>query len=415
MTDAEEPLVSAQERTVLPLSMMQVKLRYGAIMFLVFLIAFIFRAASGSTVIFEKISAMNHDCKGSDQHFCLSSTFTMRLAFSLTVFYGVHLLLSFRYMRVCFGDAAFSVLIQGGFFFKVILLAGFCVASLFMPFDFFIGFGYFAMVASVLFLIMQAVILLDFAYSWNEKWVPEDGYNNDEDESLFKRATLAATFLLFAVAITLVGLSYKWFAPDSCSGSDKSLNLFFITFTLAFGILGTLASAAVDGGSILISSFAFAYCSIMTFSALNSGATGEDCDEIWSDPSKISFNTIMSMMIAAGAVISASVSSTTSRSAFQMNSIETEEGEDGSSFPFFFLCFSLGSCYLAMTLCGWDIVKGSDDINAETRYLAANMGAPSMWAKMATVWFTMILFIWALMAPSMCGPEGICCRDRSFE
>eukprot|EP01061_Rhynchopus_euleeides_P020337 TRINITY_DN33119_c0_g1_i1.p1 TRINITY_DN33119_c0_g1~~TRINITY_DN33119_c0_g1_i1.p1 ORF type:complete len:436 (+),score=170.55 TRINITY_DN33119_c0_g1_i1:56-1309(+) len=417
MVDAEQPLMSDTGGSGLQLSMLQVKLRYGFIMMLAFVVALVFRAVPKASEGFTEIKAMSDPCKGDSTDFCLASTFVMRLSFSLFLFYAMHLVMSLRWMRVCFGDHAFGFLIVGGFVCKIFFLAVMVVISLFLPFDFFVGFGYFAMVCSIFFLIIQGIILLDFAYSWNEKWVPTDGWGgSDEDETLFKRATIIATFLLFTTGCVLCGLCYKWFAPDTCTGSDKSLNLFFITFTLVFGVLSTLGSAAIDGGSILISSFAFAYCALMTFSALNSGATGEDCDQIWTDPTKVSFNTILSMGIAAVAVVHASVSTSSQRSAFSVNSIDYSEDDDqGATFPFFFLSFALGSCYLAMTLCSWDIMRGSDDLPENHDYLAADMSSYSMWIKMSTVWFTMILFVWALVAPSLCGPEGFCCRDRTFD
>ena len=85
---------------------------------------------------------------------------------------------------------------------------------------------------------------------------------------------LACTLGCYAGALTIVGLSYKWFKPPNAGDCD--LNVFLITFTLLLGILYSALPLhpAVSHGSLLCSAVVFLYCAYLTFSALSSEPHG---------------------------------------------------------------------------------------------------------------------------------------------
>eukprot|EP01064_Diplonema_japonicum_P019219 TRINITY_DN2790_c0_g1_i1.p1 TRINITY_DN2790_c0_g1~~TRINITY_DN2790_c0_g1_i1.p1 ORF type:complete len:412 (+),score=54.35 TRINITY_DN2790_c0_g1_i1:59-1294(+) len=390
-------------------SMRAVKMRYGAILLVAFLVALVFKWVSQANTFWKVFPAMDDKCHGDD--YCLASTLTFRLSFSLFIFFFIHAIMSTGFARHCLGDVNFHSFIVNGMIIKVVLLIVLIFISCFIPFDFFVGYGWLAFCMSILFLLIQSVILLDFAYGWNEKWIPSDGvYETEEDASRYRMWTIICTFLMFSGGVVLCSLMYKWFSPDGCPSEDKNLRLFFITLTLLFGLLGGLASAGIERGSILISNFAFIYCSLMTYSAIRSRGE-EACDELYSDPTKVSFNTILSLVIAGVAIIHASMSAGSARSALTTSSPEPDD--DYFSFSYFFSCFCLGSCYLAMTLNSWGINTGTD--HSDQSAVATDTSEASMYIKMGAVWTTMILFTWALLAPILCGSGGICCTDRDFD
>ena len=384
------------------ISMKGVKIRYCLILSLGFCIALLFRLVPSMNKMFKPIHAMHDKCGDDTKGFCMASTLTLRISFSLFVFFMLHVLLSTKWMRLCFGPNSFSTLIQSGFICKILLLVVLFVSSLFIPFDFFaFVYGRFCIGSSVLFLFMQTILLLHFAYEWNDNWASAEGWESTEDGNRKRTGTIAATILCFVGGCAITGVGYYAFNPSTCEGSEQSLHLFFLTFTLIFGILSTLASAKVDGGSILISSFAFLYCSVITFAALSAGSASKDCDLMWSDPSSVNFSTIISLVIAAFAVVYASVAASGQRHALSINGVPEEEEEEETSFPFFFLCFAMGSCYLAMTLLSWEIPTGPQ-LGESTDVLRSDTSRAAMWIKMATVWTTMVLFSWALIAPTVC-------------
>lgn len=70
------------------------------------------------------------------------------------------------------------------------------------------------------------------------------------------------------------------------------------------------------------------------------------------------------------------------------------------NYGFFHLVFALASMYIAMLLTGWG--AGSEERNL------LDIGWASVYMKLVTLWGTGLLYMWVLMAPSVC-------QDRSFE
>lgn len=70
------------------------------------------------------------------------------------------------------------------------------------------------------------------------------------------------------------------------------------------------------------------------------------------------------------------------------------------SYGFFHLVFALASMYIAMLLTGWG--SGSEERNL------LDVGWASVYMKLVTLWGTGLLYVWVLVAPTVCG-------DRQFE
>jgi len=71
--------------------------------------------------------------------------------------------------------------IQDGFwFFKFLFLLLISFVSFLIPNDFFIGYGWIALIGAALFILVQLILIVDFAHTWNETWV---GYYEQSNES----------------------------------------------------------------------------------------------------------------------------------------------------------------------------------------------------------------------------------------
>ena len=128
-----------------------------------------------------------------------------------------------------------------------------------------------ARLASGVFLVIQMVILLDFAYSLNEAWVAK--------ESTPWLVTLVLTTLAcFGGALALIGLDYQWFKPPGAG--ECSLNVFLVTLTLLLGVGTTLGALhpAITHGSLLCSAVIFLYNAYLITSALSSEPPGYACN-----------------------------------------------------------------------------------------------------------------------------------------
>jgi len=145
----------------------------------------------------------------------------------------------------------------------------FIIVPFFLPNGLMELFAWFARFGSGFFLIIQLVILLDFAATWNESWA-----SKESEKWLY--ALLAVTVACYTGSITLIGLLYHWYRPHS----DCSLNIFLITFTLlgCFGFSVLSVHPAIKGGSLMPSAVITAYCVYLCYSALSSEPASYACN-----------------------------------------------------------------------------------------------------------------------------------------
>jgi hypothetical protein len=118
------------------------------------------------------------------------------------------------------------------------------------------------------FLVVQMVILLDFAYVWNEAWVSREG-------NAWAAALVAATALCYAGGLTLYGLSYAWFKP--AGAGECGVNVFLVTLSLLLGLTTTAATLhpAATHASLLCAGAIFLYNAYLTTTALASEPAGD--------------------------------------------------------------------------------------------------------------------------------------------
>eukprot|EP01032_Pedospumella_encystans_P022624 gene22624-25630_t len=114
------------------------------------------------------------------------------------------------------------------------------------------GYGWFARISGFLYLILQQIILLDLAYSWNEQWV-EYSTTDGEKGKRWLVGILAFSAMFYIGSFVFIGLMYWQF--DGCTD-----NAVIISITLALPILATLLQTFfTDEGSILTSAIMTAY------------------------------------------------------------------------------------------------------------------------------------------------------------
>ncbi|ORZ41621.1 serine incorporator/TMS membrane protein [Catenaria anguillulae PL171] len=157
-----------------------------------------------------------------------------RVCFALTLFHAVMAVLLIGVETSKDRRAGW----QNGFWGpKIILWLGVVVASFFIPNEFFIGYGnYVALVGAGIFVLLQLVLLIEFAHTFSERLI--ENYETTESRSSMV-ALIAMTVGLLLVGITLTGVMYGFFAGSGCK-----LNQFFITFNLLLCLGACLLSIA---------------------------------------------------------------------------------------------------------------------------------------------------------------------------
>ncbi|KAG7304475.1 hypothetical protein JYU34_011419 [Plutella xylostella] len=350
--------------------------------------------------------------------------------------------------RICFAACLFFVLmagimlgvrsskdpragLQNGFWgIKYLLVIGGIIGAFFIPEGSFAStWMVFGMVGGFGFIVIQLVLIVDFAHSWAERWVS----NYDETESRgWYAALLLAMMSCYALTLTGIVLLYVYYTKaDGCDLSKFfiSINLILIVIMSAVSILPAVQEHQPRSG-LLQSSVVSLYVVFLTWSALSNGDS--QCNSIaggneetpagryWASFDKQS---IIGLVIWACSVLYSSIRTASNSSKITMSQhilakegggqgglIDNEEGGDGGeagasdtkvfdnegdgvaySWTFFHIVFALATLYIMMTLTNW--------YNPSSQLSKENVA--SMWIKITSSWLCVGLYLWTLVAPAL--------------
>ncbi|VDN10610.1 unnamed protein product [Dibothriocephalus latus] len=127
--------------------------------------------------------------------------------------------------------------IQNGFwFFKIAIIIGIMIGAFFITDPAFITtWMFFGIVLGFLYILVQLVLLVDFAHSWNEMWV--NAYEETESR-IYACALLFTTFFFYGLSIAAVVLFYIYFGNASICVLGKTLT----SFNLILCVIATIVS-----------------------------------------------------------------------------------------------------------------------------------------------------------------------------
>lgn len=321
--------------------------------------------------------------------------------------------------------------VQNGFwFFKFLVLVGITVGAFFIPDGtFHTVWFYFGAVGSFIFIIIQLILLIDLAHSWNAVWVQnaEDG-----DNKCWFAGLLSFTVLHYALALTAVVLFYVYYTqPDDCTEHKVfiSLNLIFCVVISVVSILPKVQEAQPQSG-LLQASLISLYTMYVTWSAMTNNPNRNCNPSLLSLVSNMSSTpgstpdptsehlqwwdaqSIVGLVVFLFCTLYASIRSSSNT---QVNKLmQTEEGggpggeavvgEDGLlravdneeevvsySYSFFHFHLCLASLYIMMTLTNW--------YQPDTSTEAMSSSMPAVWVKIVSSWLGLTLYLWTLLAP----------------
>eukprot|EP00656_Telonema_subtile_P028994 TRINITY_DN3181_c0_g1_i3.p1 TRINITY_DN3181_c0_g1~~TRINITY_DN3181_c0_g1_i3.p1 ORF type:complete len:325 (+),score=66.88 TRINITY_DN3181_c0_g1_i3:133-1107(+) len=296
---------------------------------------------------------------------------------------------------------------------KSLAAGSLCLMSFFLPNSFFVEYSYFAAVFSGIFVILQVMVLLDWAYAWNESW---RGQEAPEVATGWRIALLVFSVLLLIGGLTLDGFMYYWF--------DCGLGYGMTTFSMVVMIALTLLSVTTwcEHGSLIASSVIFFNVQLITMTGLYNNDDA-NCNRLSSAGNET--QVVFSLLLAALSITKAAWSSIsngdsaggiTRRSAntttTEMRAKPDTEAPAPAEHVGFCSCWSgeampdqgawrylailaVSMCYMGMLLSDWG-VKVSNDCNPDdTR---SDIG---LWVNLATSWLIMLLYLWSLIAPQI--------------
>ncbi|XP_067123445.1 probable serine incorporator isoform X2 [Centruroides vittatus] len=348
--------------------------------------------------------------------------------------------------RICFALTLFFVLfaimmigvksskdaragIQNGFWaIKYLILIGGMVGAFFIPGNSAFGdvWMYFGMIGGFVFILIQLILIIDFAHSWAESWVSK--YEETESKGWYG-ALLFFTFIQYAISIAAIVLLFIYYTKsEGCS-----LNKFFISFNLILCVVLSILSIipkiqeAQPRSGLLQASVVSLYTFYLTWSALHN--SDPNCKSLpWGSPSKNTFDaqSIVGLIIWFACVLYSSIRTSSNSQVRKITMAENilvkdngSQGKSGDeekgrvwdneddavvySWSFFHFMFALASLYVMMTLTNW-YKPSAHNVTAQ-----ANIDNfyPPMWIKIVSSWICIILYTWTLIAP-------IVLPDRDF-
>eukprot|EP01023_Acetabularia_acetabulum_P027088 TRINITY_DN2563_c0_g1_i2.p1 TRINITY_DN2563_c0_g1~~TRINITY_DN2563_c0_g1_i2.p1 ORF type:complete len:377 (-),score=70.98 TRINITY_DN2563_c0_g1_i2:153-1283(-) len=229
-------------------------------------------------------------------------------------------MISVRYKN----DKRAQTLHHGGWIIKALLWLGLNILPFLFPNKVIYVYGWVARIGSPIFLLIQLLILLDFAMSWNEAWV----LKAEEGETKFYTYLLALTGTFYLVFIVMIGFLFKWFNPVS----GCSLNLGFLITTVFICLGFTLVSLLprFERTSVFVSGVVSVYCMYLCYSALASEPPDYRCNGIGNRLSAASGTALAGgMVLAIVAVVYAAFRAGSNTALFFTNNSGGADEEEG--------------------------------------------------------------------------------------
>lgn len=298
-----------------------------------------------------------------------------------------------------------SGLNEGYWIIKVLLLVALIVISYFLPNQVIDAFRYTSMVVSALYTLVQVVLLVDFAYNWNESWLEKD----------MKVSMLVCALLCYLVSLAAVVLLFHFYAHGDDCHQPKT----FISVTIIWSLVYSLLSITdyAEHGALLPSACVTVYCYWVLYTALAN--TAEPCNQLKPDADD-AFTVISGFVMLAASIVYGgwNVSKKTADGALSTQGDtydalesqdvrtdddegdEIEEESNGAvgairSSSGFHFTMAAASCYATMLLTQWG--EGTDSENV------TQAATTTMWIKMVSQWCCMFMYTWSLLAPYCLG------------
>lgn len=297
---------------------------------------------------------------------------------------------------------------------------------------------WFGLIGGFLFILIQLVMIIDFAHSWAEAWVA----NYEETDSKgWMAALLSCTGLMYSAAVSGLVLMFVYYTGNYV-GQCK-IHEFFISFNMLICVGLTVVSVLpkvqehMPRSGLLQSAMISLYIMYLTWSAVNSSPSLDckpdlhpDTNATTTTPATPTSNTdndkedhpgfgpesIVGLVIWFLCVLYSTMMNSNSSSASKLTGADSVllKGDDGAggdveagtvrdneedevaySWSLFHVMFALATLYVMMTLTNWYSPESSGDLST----YSANPAA--MWVKIISSWLAAAIYLWTMIAPAI--------------
>ncbi|NXP81798.1 SERC3 protein, partial [Ramphastos sulfuratus] len=363
-----------------------------------------------------------------------------RISFAMAVFFFLFSLLMIAVKTSSDPRAAVH---NGFWFFKIAAIVALMVGAFYIPEGpftrawFFIGiFGAF------FFILIQLVLLVDFAHSWNESWVERMEEGNAK---CWYAALLSCTGLFYALSLVFLVLFCVFYTkPDGCTENKIFISINVI-LCIAVSIVSVLPKVQEHQprSGLLQSSVITLYTMYLTWAAM-SNEPERSCNPSLlniitqiATPTTVPENTtvvpatpappkslqwwdaqsVVGLVIFVLCLLYSSIRSSSHSQVSKLTlsgsdsamledtaalGSAAEEGDvrrvvdnerDGVqySYTFFHFMLFLASLYIMMTLTNW--------YSPDADFKTMTSKWPAVWVKITSSWVCLLLYLWTLVAP----------------
>lgn len=377
-----------------------------------------------------------------------------------------HFLLGLLFIGVKDAHSARGQVHNGWWGPKLIIWLGMIIGYLFLPSNFLTVYPYISLVGSIVFVVIQLFLLIDFAHAWNDSWV--NRFHETQNKNWF-RLLLFVTVLLLCLALAGTILMYVFFL----SNENQAINIAFITINAIFVIVSCIMSVNPKiqehnpRASLMTAAIVSAYATYLVASAIMSERTADNCSITSGDAkheamkyviliigSLITFVSVAFSSLRAGTHEGTASSGTpleTDRLINKDDSSSDEEKKGGGgddheddvekqrrkadkelakkdrellnldqlphnenapepvayNYTWFHVVMMLGAMYIGSLMSNWAVI---DSLDTTVSSLKVDCSVVSVWLKVASCWLVHLLYLWTLVAP-WCLPN----RDFGFD
>jgi len=307
-----------------------------------------------------------------------------------------------------------------------------------------------ALFGSAIFILIQLVLLVEFAHSWTESWVAK--YEKTESR-LWAAALLIATVVMYLISLALTILMYLFFMENT---KQCWYNPMFISLNIIFCLCISLASVYPrlqeknPRIGLLQAAVVTAYSTYLVWSALSSEPYSMGCSNFpvvqtgSNDGVSLLFGVGFTFLALMYSALRVSTSTFTEEEKKQTKKqkerllatltheeelnteqsdenktkniqekpekIEVEEDDIVSTeseddqkvaynYSFFHFTFLLAAMYLGMVLTNWQSVSSVTGDGLPDNTILVDQGMAAVWVKVISSWITLLLFLWTMIAP----------------
>ncbi|ORX72949.1 putative TMS membrane protein [Linderina pennispora] len=374
---------------------------------------------------------------------CYGTLAVHRMCFTLSLW---HIVLGFLTYGVTDSRNPRAKVQNGLWFVKIFGYLVLAVLSFVIPSGFFEFYSkYIAMAGAAVFLLVQLVLLVDFAYNLAEGCIERW---EDTGRPLWKYLLVGGTCAFYIAFAAMTVVDYVFFADRGCGR-----NQFFITINMVLCILVSVAAvhplvqeANVRSG-LAQAGMVTAYASYLVTSALAGSPAGDvsngepECNPLAKAASARATMAIVGAFFTIGAICYSTTNAATKGNTLIRNNSgyeplandedvpmthqtnaqlranalrdavasgalpesaldaqdEDEQDDERSgvqyNYTFFHVIFCLASMYAAMLLTNWNSIDSKDKV------IIIGRSTTAVWVKIITSWLCMLLYSWTLIGP----------------